>query len=174
MRVFLKRVLGLIFLTVVFVLVLEGLFGFSVLASDQGIMELKTLITPAKAYESMSEDSPVLEDLKQGDSFLVTSHEGEWFGILYEGKQLYLHGDENELFETHIDATAANELTKQTEENTAWIESYVTQTNALRSAKIWRIVIICLIALVIGVIAFKSIHGQNKGKAATDNAGDAK
>ncbi len=161
MRAFLKRVWGFMFLTIAIAFGGAFVFSFSTAASDQGAMELKTLVNPAKAYESMSEDSEVLANLEKGDSFLVISHEGEWFGIMYEGKQLYLHGDENELFETRIDGAAVNELKKQNDENKVWIESYVTEQNALRSAKIWRAVIAGLIVVVIGVIVFKSFHRQH-------------
>ena len=164
MRAFLKRFSLLITLTVILVLFAEGLMSITVMASSSGIMELKTLISPATGYESMSQESKVLEDLKTGETVIVQSQEGDWFEVLYRGETLYLHGTADELFETRIDEAVVSELDRRAGENESWVQSYVTQKRALRSANIWRVIIVVLIAAALGAVILSSIRRQNKGK----------
>lgn len=164
MRAFLKRFSLIIILTMILIAFSIKLMSITAMASYSGIMELKTLVSPATGYESMSEKAKVLENLKAGETVIVQSQDGEWFEVLYQGNTLYLHGTADELFETRIDENVVNELNTRIDDNESWVQSYVTQMKALRSANIWRVFIAGLIAVALGTVVFSSIHRQNKEK----------
>ena len=174
MRNLMKRAAGVLVSVLALALFLGSFLSFTSRASGQEAMELKDMLQPTTAYESMSEDGAVAGNLKQGDIVVIKSQEGDWFEVMYMGKTVYVRGNADELFETHVDQKAADELAERAKNSKSWVESYLTQKNAIRSANIWRVVIVVLIVVVIGVIIFNSIHRQNKEKGAAGNAGDNK
>jgi cell division protein FtsL len=169
MRYLTKRVRGLISLTIAVTIVLGLFLSFPVGASDSVTMELKTILQPVTAYDSMSEDGKAVGKIDQGEPVIILSQEGDWFEIMYMGESVYVRGSEAELFGTRIDENAAEELEERAETSRTWVESYQAQKNAMTSARIWRVMIVVFIIAVIGVVIISSILKAKKDKETTGN-----
>ena len=115
-----------------------------------GILQgnLMTAAEDTQGRAEPDEKADVVMEFPAGSSFLVTGEENGWSRIFYQGQTLFV---------PHQDLTDASgdggteldeELRNSAEEGAAFISSLEKQRGAAQQARIWKIVIIVLVAAV--------------------------
>ena len=122
---------------------------------------LMTAAEDTQGRTEQSKEAEVVMEFPAGSSFLVTGEENGWSRIFYQGKTLYV--PQESLANESADAgdELDEELQKAAEEGSAFISSLEGQREADRNNRIWRIIIIVLIAAVF-VSGIVSSLGKNR------------
>lgn len=159
-----KRIGLLTALVMVMAVFMLGKMSVTSYASEQTTGSFKSATENVTAYESKSTSSKSIT-IRSGEMVYLSSEDSDWFEIMYQGETYYVENT-GAVFTDYINEAVGEDLEKRSQTDKAWIESYVSQMNAQRNARIWRIVIIAVIVVAIGVIIFRSIHQKNNAAEA--------
>ncbi len=137
------------------------------LASGKLSGEFKTLTESVTAYESMNKDSEKTT-IETGEMVLVTAQDSEWIHVMYKGEDLFIPAGDKSAIGDFDNEQASEEIEQRSQTDKSWIESYIAQMKAIRSARIWRIAIIVIIVAVITFIIISTIrHSSDKAEENT-------
>lgn len=126
--------------------------------------KLMVAIVDTEARDMPKVEGAVTVEIPKGTPLLTVGEENNWYEFYYQGKVAYVAKGDVE--DANIDMAALDdEMKKNIEEDSAYIESLEMQRKALRQRNIWRIVITILIVLifVVGVVSALS-KNRNKNK----------
>lgn len=136
-----------------------------------GILQgsLMTAVKDTQGRAEADEKSEVVMDFPAGSSFLVTGEENGWSRIYYQGKTLFV--PQKDLVNTAGEDSGEldKELQNSVEEGAAFISSLERQREAEQQARIWKIIIVVLVAAVFVTGLISSLKKEKKDKTDQDS-----
>ncbi len=146
-----------------------GSMKLSVRASEQLSGSFKTVSEEVTVYASKNTSGDAVATINVGDTVLVISEDTQWAEVMYQGESGFIYTNGKSVFTDLENTAAGDELEKRAQTDKSWIESYIAQMKAIRSARIWRIAIIALVVVVITLIVVKSIKQNIKNDDNSSN-----
>lgn len=136
-----------------------------------GILQgsLMTAVKDTQGRAEADEKSEVVMDFPAGSSFLVTGEENGWSRIYYQGKTLFV--PQKDLVNTAGEDSGEldKELQNSVEEGAAFISFLERQREAEQQARIWKIIIVVLVAAVFVTGLISSLKKEKKDKTDQDS-----
>ena len=124
--------------------------------------KLMVAIVDTEARDMPKVEGAVTVEIPKGTPLLTVGEENNWYEFYYQGKVAYVAKGDVE--DANIDMAALDdEMKKNIEEDSAYIESLEMQRKALSQRNIWRIVITILIVLIF-VVGVVSALSKNRNK----------
>nr|WP_297768298.1 hypothetical protein [uncultured Butyrivibrio sp.] len=138
-------------------------FTTTAFASDQLTGSFQTVSKDVTAYEK-PDTSASKTTISAGEMVLVAEEENGWIHIMHQGNDLYVQKADSAAIGVLENEAASEELEKRAQTDKAWIESYVAQMRAARSAMVWRIAIVVIIVVAVVLIVVTSIKKNSADK----------
>lgn len=162
------RIVGVAFgIFILFIYNGMSIHGEEIQSTESGVSFRGSLMEAAvdtAGKESPDESAVTIMEIQKGTPLLTTGEEeGDWYQVHYQGKSLYVLSSDLRAITAADTMELDKEMDKIAEEDSAYIESLEMQRLALKRSRIWRVVIIVLIAAVF-VTGIVSVLRNTKSK----------